>query len=169
MSVLAADLSSRSAPHPMSGVINPRTWRLLHGRIIPTLLLLAWPNVLVMMAQASTGLIETWWVSRLGTDALTGMALVFPGFMMMTMLSAGAIGGGISSSVARALGGGRRADADALVLHAVLINFAFGVATSALFLVFGRQIYGAMGGQGASLEAALKYSNVVFAGTCWFG
>ncbi len=149
---------------PLPATLSPRTWRLLHGPIIPTLLLLAWPNVLVMMAQASTGLIETWWVSRLGTDALAGMALVFPGFMMMTMLSAGAIGGGISSAVARALGAGRRGDADALVLHAILINLALGLAASALFLAFGRRIYGAMGGEGASLEAALAYSNVVFAG-----
>ena len=88
--------------------MNPRTKRLLHGAIVPTLLLLAWPNILVMTAQASTGLIETWWVSKLGTDALAGMALVFPGFMMMQMLSAGAIGGGISSAIARALGSGRQ-------------------------------------------------------------
>ena len=64
----------------------------------------------------------------------------------------------------RALGGGRREDAKALVLHAILINLALGLATSALFLVFGRQIYGAVGGEGGSLEAALRYSNVVFAG-----
>ena len=149
---------------PLAAAMSPRTWRLLHGPIVPTLLLLAWPNVLVMVAQASTGLIETWFVSRLGTDALTGMALVFPGFMMMTMLSAGAVGGGIASAVARALGGGRRDDADALVLHAILINLALGLATSAVFLVFGRPIYTAMGGEGGSLEAALEYSNVVFAG-----
>jgi putative MATE family efflux protein len=166
MSVLAAGLPVQPAPVPdlAPAATNPRTRRLLHGPILPTLLLLAWPNVLVMMAQASTGLIETWWVSRLGTDALAGMALVFPGFLMMTMLSAGAIGGGISSAVARALGAGRREDADALVLHAILINLALGAATSALFLIFGREIYGAMGGQGASLEAALRYSNIVFAG-----
>ena len=80
------------------------------------------------------------------------------------MLSAGAVGGGISSAVARALGAGRRADADALVAHALLINLALGLATSALFLVFGRQLYAAMGGRGGSLEAAMQYSNVVFAG-----
>ena len=137
---------------------------LLTGPIAPTLLRLAWPNVLVMLAQASTGLIETWWVSHLGTDALTGMALVFPGFMMMGMLSAGAIGGGISSAVARALGAGRRADADALVAHALIINLALGLLTSALFLIFGRQLYAAMGGRGGSLDAAMQYSNVVFAG-----
>jgi len=158
------DASPPAAPTAPAEAMNPRTRRLLHGAIVPTLLLLAWPNVLVMTAQASTGLIETWWVSKLGTDALAGMALVFPGFMMMQMLSAGAIGGGISSAVARALGANRRADADALVLHALLINLGLGVATSVVFLVFGRPIYAAMGGQGASLEAALAYSNVVFAG-----
>jgi len=170
MSTLAAELPGRGnavpspAPATASESMSPRTRRLLHGAIVPTLLLLAWPNILVMTAQASTGLIETWWVSKLGTDALAGMALVFPGFMMMQMLSAGAIGGGISSAVARALGAGRRADADALVLHAVLINLGLGVATSVLFLAFGRQLYAAMGGRGGSLEAAMAYSNVVFAG-----
>lgn len=159
-----ATIAAPDAAEAGAGVMNARTRRLLQGPIVPTLLLLAWPNVLVMMAQASTGLIETWFVSRLGADALTGMALVFPGFMMMTMLSAGAIGGGISSAIARALGAGRRADADALVLHAFLVNLVLGAAASALFLVFGRPIYAAMGGQGASLEAAMRYSNVVFAG-----
>src|SRR5262249_12810569 len=70
--------------------ISPRTRVLLHGSIVPTLLRMAWPNVLVMVAQAATGLIETWFVSKLGTDALAGMALVFPGVMLMQMISAGA-------------------------------------------------------------------------------
>ncbi len=158
--VIAPPVAAPAPPVEMSA----RTLLLLKGPIVPTLLRLAWPNVLVMVAQASTGLIETFWVSRLGTDALAGMALVFPGVMMMTMLSAGAVGGGISSAVARALGSGRRADADSLVMHALLINLALGLLTSALFLVFGRQIYAAMGGRGGSLDAAMAYSNVVFAG-----
>ena len=144
---------------------DPRTRLLLEAPIARTLLRLAWPNILVMVAQASTGLIETWWVSRLGIDALAGMALVFPGFMMMQMLSAGAMGGGISSAIARALGGGRREDADALVLHAIVVNLAIGIMCSALVLAFGPALYRALGGEGASLDAALRYSDVVFAGT----
>ena len=144
---------------------SPRTQMLLHGPIVPTLLRMAWPNVLVMLAQASTGLIETWFVARLGTDALAGMALVFPGFMMMQMLSGGAMGGGISSAIARALGGRRHDDANALVLHAIIVNGALGVMFSALVLVFGPSLYRALGGDGGSLDAALRYSNVVFAGT----
>ncbi len=150
--------------------MNARTRMLLEGSIVPTLLRLAWPNVLVMVAQAATGLIETWFVSRLGTDALAGMALVFPGFMLMQMLSAGAMGGGISSAVARALGAGRKEDADAFVMHAIIINVALGLFFSALFIAFGTQLYSAMGGEAGSLQAALKYSDVVFAGAAlvWF-
>jgi putative MATE family efflux protein len=145
--------------------LDPRTRRLLEAPIAPTLLRLAWPNIAVMLLMASTGLIETWWVSHLGLDALAGVALVFPGFMMMQMLSAGAMGGGISSAVARALGGGRREDADALVLHAIIINVAIGGVFAALVLGFGPALYRALGGEGGSLAAALVYSNIVFAGT----
>ncbi len=143
---------------------DARTRALIEGPILPRLLRLAWPNVLVMLAQASTGLIETYWVGKLGTDALAGMALVFPGVMFMQMLSGGALGGGISSAIARALGSGRRHDADALVLHALVINAAIGACFSLALLVFGRPFYRALGGEGASLEAALAYSNVVFSG-----
>src|SRR5439155_22436507 len=146
-------------------LFDPRTRRLLDAPITPTLLRLAWPNILVMVAQASTGLIETWFVSRLGIDALAGIALVFPLFMMMQMLSAGAMGGGISSAVARALGGGRRGDADALVLHAIIINVAVGALFSLLVIGFGPSLYRALGGTAAALDAALAYSNIVFAWT----
>ncbi len=147
-----------------AAAMNPRTRMLLQAPILPTLLRLAWPNVLVMLAQSAVGLIETWWLSFLGTDALAGMALVFPGFMMMQMLSGGAIGGGISSAVARALASGRRDDANAFVLHALVVNLLLGLLCTALFLGFGRPLYAAMGGRDGSLEAALEYSNIVFGG-----
>jgi len=148
---------------PAPARLDPRTWQLLHGPIVPTLLRLAWPNVLIMLAQSSTGLIETWWISQLGTDALAGMALVFPLVMLMQMISAGAMGGGISSAIARALGGGRREAADAVVLHAIVINLAPGLLLSIVMLALGRPIYRALGGEGGALDAALAYSNVVFA------
>src|SRR5262249_23939412 len=114
--------------------------------------------------ETATGLIETFFVAKLGTDALAGMALAFPCVMLMQMISAGAMGGGISSAIARALGGKRRDEADALVLHALVINVAIGAFFSLVMLMFGRPIYQALGGKGGELEAALTYSNVVFAG-----
>src|SRR3954468_4388231 len=111
--------------------LDPRTRGLLEAPIAPTLLRLGAPNVLVMLAQASAGLIETYFIGKLGVDALSGVALVFPLVMLMQMMSAGAIGGGISSAIARALGARRREDADALVLHALLISVFFGLLFTA--------------------------------------
>jgi hypothetical protein len=137
---------------------------LLQGPIVPTLLRMAWPNVLIMFGQAATGLIETYWVGYLGTDALAGMALVFPGVMLMQMFSAGAMGGGISSAIARALGAGKRDQADALVLHALVINLAIGAAFTAAVLLFGRPLYRLLGGEGASLEGRADLLQIVFGG-----
>ena len=152
------------APSAITPSFDARTRILLEGPIVSTLLRLATPNVLVMFVQASVGLIETYFVARLGTDALAGVALVFPVLMLMQMMSAGAMGGGISSAVARALGAGRRADADALVIHALAIAVGFGLFFMVIVLGNGRWLYGVMGGSGASLAAALTYSNVVFSG-----
>src|ERR1041385_1430331 len=160
--VSTTPLAKRAATQ--AAEVDPRTRELLSAAIVPTLMRLAWPNVLVMLAQASTGLIETWWVSRLGTDALAGMALVFPVVMLMQMVSAGAMGGGISSAIARALGAGRRDEADSLVVHAIVVNVALGAFFSFVMLVFGPSIYRALGGKDGELQTALRYSNVVFAG-----
>ena len=49
---------------------DPRTRALIEGPIAATLIRLAAPNVLVMLAQTSVGLVETYFVGKLGTDAL---------------------------------------------------------------------------------------------------
>jgi putative MATE family efflux protein len=161
---------------PMSTALTPgttataqparsaRTLALLHAPALPTLLRLALPNVLVMLAQSLTGLIEAAFVGQLGTAALAGMALVFPGVMLMQMVSSGAMGGGISAAIARALGAGRQAEADALVPHALAINGALGLLFCLGGLLGGPALYRAVGGDGPALAAALLYSNVVFGG-----
>ncbi len=148
----------------MTATLDPRTRLLLEAPIAPTLLRLGAPNVLVMLAQAGVGLIETYFVGKLGTDALAGMALVFPAVMLMQMTSAGAMGGGIASAIARALGARRRNDADALVLHALLIAAVFALAFMVTVVAGGRWLYTRMGGSGGVLDAALVYSNWVFGG-----
>ncbi len=143
---------------------DERTRLLLEAPIARTLLRLSGPNMLVMIVQASIGLVETYFIGMLGTDALAGVSLVFPIIMLMQMMSAGAMGGGISSAVARALGAGRRDDADALVLHALAIAVCFGLLFMVLVLGGGHFLYSLIGGREGSLDAALTYSNVFFSG-----
>src|ERR1700720_1538154 len=146
-------------------VMDPRTAMLLEAPVGPTILRLALPNVVVMVVQASIGLIETYFVAKLGLDALAGMALVFPLFMLLQMVSAGAMGGGILSVIARALGSGRRDRANALVWDAVAISVALGALTTLAGVLFGPRLYALMGGRQDSLAAAVASSTFAFAGT----
>src|SRR5215468_12026166 len=152
MDDVAGSTTVRTAGRATGPGYDRRTRLLLDAPIAATLMRLAAPNVLVMLAQASVGLIETYFVGWLGTEALAGVALVFPLVMLMQMMSAGAMGGGISAAIARALGGGRRADADALALHATVIALVFGITFTTTLLAGGPALYATMGGSGASLS-----------------
>jgi len=142
------------------------TRALLDGAIVPTLLRLAAPGVAVMMVQALISTSDAFWIGRLGPEALAGVSLVFPLVMLMQTMSAGGMGGGVASAVARALGAGRRDDAGALAVHAVAIALVMGAVFTVGALVGGPAAYRAMGGRDGALEAARAYSTVVFAGAC---
>jgi putative MATE family efflux protein len=144
--------------------LSDRTRRLLEGPILPTLLRLAAPNLGEAAARIAFIGCDAVFVGWLGTDALAGVSLVFPIFLIMQMTSASGLGAGVAAAVARALGGGRRADADALASHAILLAAltAAGFATS--MLIDGPALYRALGARGPALAAAVSYSNLVFGG-----
>lgn len=142
----------------------PTSHPLLDGPILSTLLRLALPTSVAMVATALVAIAETSYVGLLGTLPLAGLALVFPMVMLQQMMSSGAMGGGISSAISRALGAGDTARAAALAQHAFLIGSAAGLFFFALFQLAGPWIYRTLGGQGGVLAEALAYSNVVFFG-----
>jgi putative MATE family efflux protein len=144
--------------------MDPRTRRLLEGPIAPTLLALAAPNVVMLVAQVAISVLEAYFVGWLGADALAGVSVTFPLVMLMQTMSAGGMGGGVASAIARALGAGRAAEASRLVAHAIVIALAMACAFTVLVLTGGPAIYGAMGARAGALDAALAYSNVIFAG-----
>jgi putative MATE family efflux protein len=137
---------------------------ILSGPILATLLKLALPTMVVLLAQTAVNIAEAYYVGFLGTDALAGVAMVFPVFMLMTMMSNGGIGSGVASSVARAVGAGRKQDADALLFHAMVIAVIFGAVFTLGTIRGGPMLYRALGGHSEALNAALQYSNYLFAG-----
>jgi putative MATE family efflux protein len=149
--------------------VTSRTERLLAAPIVPTLLRLSTPGVLLVAFQSLVSVGDTYFVGRLGTAPLAGLSLVFPLIMLLQMTSAGAMGGGVSSAIARALGSGNAPAARRLVVHALVIAAGMGAAFTLLVLLFGPGVYALLGGKDETLENAIRYSNVVFAGaiTIW--
>jgi putative MATE family efflux protein len=151
-------------PAAALGGNNSARTALLTAPILPTLLKLALPTMTVLVAQTAVNIAEAYYVGFLGTDALAGAALVFPVFMLMTMMSNGGLGSGVASSVARAVGAGRQRDANALLFHAIVLAVLVGALFTLAAELAGPLLYRALGGRGDALDAALQYSDLLFAG-----
>src|SRR6195256_5337427 len=137
---------------------------LVDGPILRTLLWLAWPNVIALSAGTCVVIAETSYIGRLGVESLAAMALVFP-FVILTMtMSGGAMGGGVSSAIARALGAGDKERASALAAHALLIGACFGLTFTLTMLIFGPALLEMLGGRGNVLRRAIGYVQIFFGG-----
>jgi putative MATE family efflux protein len=130
-----------------------------------TILRLSLPTIAVAFAQAACQTAEVWVIGRLGTAPLAGYALVLPLLLLMQMMSTGAMGGGVSAAIARALGAGRRDEAAALVLHAAVIGIVLGLAFTVLIGLWGPVLFRLMGGRGEALAHATLYARTLFAGS----
>src|ERR1700716_2364684 len=112
---------------------------LLTAPILPTLLRLALPNMVAMFGSTLVAVAETSYIGRLGTEPLAAIALVFPFVMLTQMMSAGAMGGGVSSAIRPPLGAGNRDRAATLALHAAMIGACGGIFFSVTMLLFGSE------------------------------
>lgn len=153
---------------PPSKVATPppaaRTKLLLEGRILPTLLRLAAPNVLNLLAFVGVIVFDGFFLGRIGTDALAGASLAFPFVMLVLQTTNSGMGAGVSSAVARALGAGKRDRADELVFHAFVLALVLGAIFSTIMLLATPILFQWMGGRDKMLADALSYANVALGG-----
>jgi putative MATE family efflux protein len=129
--------------------------------VLRRILDLAAPTTLLALIQTGCQLVEPWLAARQGTAALAGWAVVLPFALLLQQMSTGAMGGGVVSAIARAIGAGRPADASALVLHALLIATGFGLCFALLLAGFPRAVLRLVGGSEAA-EAAAAYAAWMF-------
>src|SRR5213595_2414097 len=149
---------------PLPPIEAPVRNALVEGPILRTLLWLAWPNVVALSAGTCVVIAETSYIGRLGVESLAAMALVFP-FVILTMtMSGGAMGGGVASAIARALGAGDTDRASTLAAHALLIGICFGLVFMLGMLIFGPKLLELLGGRGNVLAQAVGYTQIFFGG-----
>lgn len=155
-----ANRSDMNQPAALAAPADRRAAMLRSGPVLATLLALTLPNLIALGSSAIVSIAETAYVGTLGVAALGGIALAFPIFMLMQMLSAGAMGGTVSGAISRALGAKDSDAARGLALSAVVIATVLGLGLAVLVRGFGRVIFATLGGSGAVLDQALAYANV---------
>lgn len=111
--------------------------------VLPLLISMSIPVVLSMLIQSLYNIVDSIWVTRLGTDALTAVSLAFP--LQNIVMSAGVgMGIGIGSVISMSLGAGRRKDADKaasvgtalVVIHCLIFAVAGLIVTKPFLAMF---------------------------------
>lgn len=125
---------------------------------------LAAPTTGVMSIAALSNVLHTYFVSRLGAEAIAAVALVFPVSLILTTLVGGGIGAGVSSAVARALGAGQRQEATEVAEHAFALTAGLGALLSVLLVVGAPQLFRLLGAKGDVLTAAVAFARIAFSG-----
>jgi Na+-driven multidrug efflux pump len=134
---------------------------LVDGPILRTLLRLSWPNVIALSAGTCVVIAETSYIGRLGVESLAAMALLFPCVILTMTMSGGAMGGGVASSIARALGAGDTERASMLASHALLIGLTFGLVFVIGMGIFGPRLLYLLGGRATCwpMPSAMRISS----------
>jgi putative MATE family efflux protein len=125
---------------------------------------LAIPTSMVMLVAAASNVLFTYYVSRLGSEAIAAVSLVFPISLLAITAMVGGVGAGAASAVARALGASRRADADAVAAHGLVLSVAAGALFGLVIVVGGPFFFRLMGGTGEVLDGATSFARILFAG-----
>src|SRR5436309_2785263 len=118
---------------------------------------LAAPTTVVMAVSAVSNVVYTYFVSRLGVDAIGAVSLVFPVSLLALTAMGGGIGAGAASAVARALGAGRREDAAALAGQALVLSVVIGLGFGLVVQGLAGPLFRLMGAD-VGVPAALSTS-----------
>jgi len=121
------------------------------------------PMIIAMSVQTIYSLVDTYWVSGLGADALAAMGFVFPFFFISMALSNGiGIGGG--AAISRMIGARNKTGADNVAVHTIIIIILLSIAFTIPFYLFAPQLF-TLAGAGKTTGLAVAYSRAIFLGS----
>jgi putative MATE family efflux protein len=153
----------RAAPEPAARSGG----RLVDGPVGRTLAAQAAPLSAGILANIGFQLTETWFVGRVGADALAALAFCMPVTMTLVSVAIG-VSAGTSVAVARALGGGRPDHARRLATDALLLTFAVIATLGALGAWLVEPIFTTIGAGPEHLPLIAGYLRIWLPGVVLF-
>jgi Na+-driven multidrug efflux pump len=102
--------------------MDKRTEQFLKDPIFPLLIKMSAPNTVAFLINAVVVLAEFWFISQLGITPLAAVTLAFPAIMLTQQMAFGALGGAVTSSIARSLGAADKPRAEKLLWHSLYIS-----------------------------------------------
>ena len=148
----------------MSGKTNNNTQNLADGSIQQSLIRMTMPMIIGMLMLFTFSLVDTWFISFLGTEALTAISFTFPVTFFVMSLAIG-LGIGASAVVGKFLGASQHEKAKEAATVINYISFSLACITVIICWTFMDEIFGLMGASERLLVPIREYMQVWFAGS----
>lgn len=121
------------------------------------------PMIIGMSLLTLYYLVDAFWVSGLGANAVAATGFVFPFFFILIAISNG-LGVGAGAAISRRIGAKNKEGANNVATHALLLLLIFSILSSIILLLFTKNILISLGA-GSAIDMAVSYGQIIFAGS----
>ncbi len=141
-----------------------RSARMGTAPVVPLLIKLAVPGMIGMASHALYNVVDSIFVARLSTRALSALSLAFPIQMVLIALAVGT-GMGATSLISRTLGRGDTEKAGRIAEHVLLMGLILGLTAAAVGILFSRQLLGLFTAEEELITMGSRYIRIIMIGS----
>ncbi|MBM7555699.1 MATE family efflux transporter [Halanaerobacter jeridensis] len=138
--------------------------RLGKEAIVPLLLKLSAPGVVGMMINALYNIVDSIYIGRLSTEALSALSLSFPIQMIIISVAAGT-GIGTNSLISRLLGEGKKHQANNTAEHVFVIALVYAAITMVVGFFWGQDLIGIFTNDQQLIDLTSQYLQIIMMGS----
>src|SRR3989338_7456976 len=129
-----------------------------------SLIYLSIPAIASAMVETFYNLTDTFFIGRLGAEALAAMTFSFPLFFMLVSLSLG-INAGMGSRISRYIGEGNKRQAENTAIHGLALSLVISLLIALIAIPLLPFLFKVLGAQGIVLSYAISYTAIILAGS----
>ncbi|MGB7761186.1 MAG: MATE family efflux transporter [Bryobacteraceae bacterium] len=133
------------------------------GSLSRGIALLAIPTMLEMAMESTFGVVDAFWVARLGADSLAAVGLT-EGLVALVFSIALGLSMAATSTVARRIGEKDREGAAVAAGQAIVCGAAVGISTGVAGVFLAARLLGLMGAPAPVIHAGAGYASIVLGG-----
>ncbi|WP_018248630.1 MATE family efflux transporter [Orenia marismortui] len=132
--------------------------------IVPLLLKLSIPSIIGMVIQALYNVVDSIYIGRLSTEALSALSLAFPIQMVLISIAVGT-GVGTSSLISRLLGEKKEHRANNAAEHVILITFIYGILVGLVGFFYSDIIFRIFTSDPVLIDLGVEYTRIILVGS----
>ncbi|TDO86486.1 putative MATE family efflux protein [Halanaerobium saccharolyticum] len=144
--------------------LTSKSARMGEEPIVKLLFKLSAPAIAGMLIQALYNIVDSIYVGRLSTDALSALSISFPVQMFLIAVGVGT-GVGTSSLISRLLGKGDKCRANNVAEHVFFIAIIYGILGGLLGIFFSENIIRLFTNDPVLIDLGYQYINIILTGS----